>query len=147
MWYMPAAGGPLRDRQGRKECFMHTVRKPQALSYPRNLLLAGVLAAVAGGCETATGTGAAAGSALGAGIGALAGHCPGAALAGGLIGAGAGALGGAAVDASRERRAERAVAADVALRAPSLEDVSRMTHAAVPPNQIVEQIRTSGVVY
>jgi hypothetical protein len=70
---------------------MHTVSKLQAFRHPRNLLLAGLLAVAAGGCETATGTGAAAGGALGAGIGALAGHCPGAALAGGLIGAGAGA--------------------------------------------------------
>jgi hypothetical protein len=128
---------------------MHTVSKPQAFGCARSLLLVGLLTAVAGsgGCQTATGTGAAAGGALGAGIGALAGHCPGAALAGGLIGAGAGALTGAAVDAHRENKAERAAAADVAIRAPSLEDVVKMTQGAVPPGQIIEQIRTSGVVY
>jgi hypothetical protein len=68
-------------------------------------------------------------------------------VAGGLIGAGAGGLVGAGVDASREKKAERAAAAEVAIRAPSLEDVVKMTQAAVPANQIIDQIRTSGVVY
>ena len=68
-------------------------------------------------------------------------------LGGAGIGAGAGALGGAAVDAAREKKAERIAAADVALRAPSLEDVVKMTQSAVPANQIIDQIRTSGVVY
>jgi hypothetical protein len=126
---------------------MHTISKPQAFGCARNLLLVGLLTSLAGGCQTATGTGAAAGGALGAGIGALAGHCPGAALAGGLIGAGAGALGGAAVDAHREKKAERAAAATAAARAPSLEDVVQMTQSGVQTNLIIEQIRTSGVVY
>jgi hypothetical protein len=99
------------------------------------------------GCESAAGTGAAAGGLLGAGIGGLAGRCPGAALVGAGIGAGAGMLGGAAVDVAREKKAQRAAATGVALRAPSLEDVVKMTQAAVPTGQIVEQIRTSGVVY
>jgi hypothetical protein len=112
-------------------------------------VLAGLLLALtsAGGCQTATGTGAAAGAAIGTGVGALASRCPGGALVGGLIGAGAGALGGAVVDESRERRAARAAAADVAVRAPSLQEVVSMTQSAVPAGQIIEQIRTSGVVY
>jgi hypothetical protein len=127
---------------------MHTLSKPQAFGAARKLLCVGLLTAVAGGgCQTATGTGAAAGGALGAGIGALASHCPGGALVGGLIGAGAGALGGAAVDSARERKAERAAAYDAAVRAPSLEDVVKMTQAGVPAGTIIEQVRTSGVVY
>jgi hypothetical protein len=115
----------------------------------RALSVAGLLGLLgaSGGCESAAGTGAAAGGLLGAGIGGLAGRCPGAALVGGALGAGAGLLGGAAVDATREKRAERAAAAGVAIRAPSLEDVVKLTQSAVPPAQIVEQIRTSGVVY
>jgi len=128
---------------------MWNTSKSQASGYVRKLFLAGLLTSLAtgSGCQTATGTGAAAGGAIGAGVGALAGHCPGAALAGGLIGAGAGALTGAVVDGTRERRVQRAVATDVALRAPSLEEVVRMTQSAVPANQIANQIRTSGAVY
>jgi hypothetical protein len=128
---------------------MVPLHKPLAFARTRTLLLVGLCMSVAGvgGCQTASGTGAAAGGALGAGIGALAGHCPGAAVAGGLIGAGAGALAGAGVDAAREKKAERAAAADAALRAPSLEDVVKLTQSAVPPTQIIDQIRTSGVVY
>src|SRR5579871_643749 len=127
---------------------MYTFATPQLFANGWKLLGVGLLAALAGtGCQTATGTGAAAGGALGAGIGALASHCPGGALVGGLIGAGAGALGGAAVDTARERRAERAAAYDAAVRAPSLEDVVKMTQNGVPPTQIIEQVRTSGYVY
>jgi outer membrane lipoprotein SlyB len=129
---------------------MHSTRKSQAWGHARRLVLAGLMALLAAGsgCETAAGTGALGGSALGAGIGALASHgCPGAALAGAAIGAGAGAIGGAVVDGARDRRAQRAAAADVALRAPSLDEVVRMTQAAVPPAQIVNQVQTSGVVY
>ena len=56
-----------------------------------------------------------------------------------MIGAGTGALAGAGVDAVREKKAERAVAADVALRAPTLEQVVSMTQNAVPTAQIVNQ--------
>jgi hypothetical protein len=108
--------------------------------------LAAVL--LADGCETATGTGALAGGALGTGVGALVGRgCPGAAVAGGLIGAGAGAITGATVDASRERKAERAAATDAALRQPTPQDVVSMTQSGVPDGQIINQIRTSGAVY
>src|SRR6266852_4983693 len=82
------------------------------------LLALAAPALLGGGCQTAAGTGALAGGALGTGIGALAGgkHNGTAALAGGLIGAAAGGLTGAAVDAHNEKKAERAVAADRALR-------------------------------
>jgi hypothetical protein len=102
------------------------------------------------GCETAAGTGAAAGGLLGAGVGALAGRCPGAALAGAAIGAGAGTLTGAGVDVYREKKAQKAAqaaSAQAVANAPSLEDIVHMTQNAVPPQQIVEQIRTSGVMY
>ena len=127
---------------------MVVLRRPQAGSWVRTLSVVGLLGLLGvSGCESAAGTGAAAGGLLGAGIGGLAGRCPGAALAGGALGAGAGLVGGAVVDATREKRAERAAAAGVAVRAPSLDDVVKMTQSAVPPGQIVEQIRTSGVVY
>jgi hypothetical protein len=131
---------------------MRVLRKPQAFGWPKSLLLAGILMSltVTVGCETAAGTGAAAGGLVGAGVGGLLSHCPGGALLGGAIGAGAGTLAGAGVDIARDRKAQRnaqAAAAEVAARAPSLEDIVRMTQSAVPPEQIVEQIRTSGAVY
>jgi osmotically inducible lipoprotein OsmB len=127
---------------------MHTLSKTQAFGGARNLLLVGLATAVsASGCQTATGTGAGLGAAAGAGIGALAGHCPGAAVAGALLGTAVGGITGAAVDANRERKAENAAIANAAIRAPSLEDVVRMTQSAVPTGTIIEQIRTSGAVY
>lgn len=131
---------------------MIVLRKPQAFGWSKSLLLTGLLATAAcnGGCETAAGTGAAAGGLLGAGIGGLASHCPGGALAGGAIGAAAGMLTGAGVDIARDRKAQRnaqAAANEVAARAPSLDDIVSMTQNGVPPEQIVEQIRTSGAVY
>ena len=128
---------------------MVVLRKPQAFGCLRTLGVAGLLTALAasGGCETAAGTGAAAGGLLGAGIGGLAGHCPGAALAGGALGAGAGLVGGAIADGVQAKKAQRAAAADVAVRAPGLGDIVNMTQNAVPPAQIINQIRTSGVVY
>lgn len=126
--------------------------KPRALGCARVLFVAGLLTslAVSSGCQTAAGTGAAAGGLLGTGIGALAGHCPGAALAGGAIGAGAGLVGGAIADGVRAKKAQnayQAASADAVARAPSLEDIVNMTQSAVPAQQIVEQIRTSGVIY
>jgi hypothetical protein len=121
------------------------------LGWLRKYALGGTLASVvlASGCDTAAGTGALAGGALGTGIGALAGgrHSGTAALAGGLIGAAAGGLTGAAVDASKEKKAQENAAAQVAARAPSLEDLVRMTQQQIPDNQIIDQIRTSGAVY
>jgi hypothetical protein len=128
---------------------MVVLRKPQAFGCLRALFVASLLTSLAAssGCETAAGTGAATGGLLGAGIGGLVSHCPGGALLGGAIGAGAGTLAGAGVDIARDKKAQRAAAADVALRAPSLEDVVKMTQNAVPPNQIIDQIRSSNVVY
>jgi hypothetical protein len=126
--------------------------KPEALGYVRTLFVAGLLTslAISSGCETAAGTGAAAGGLIGTGVGALAGHGPGAALAGGALGAGAGLIGGAIADGVAAKKAQRAVqaaSAEAVARAPSLEDIVHMTQNAVPPEQIIEQIRTSGVVY
>jgi hypothetical protein len=131
---------------------MIVLRKSQAFGWSKRLLLAGVLAtlAVSGGCETAAGTGAAAGGLIGAGVGGLLSHCPGGALLGGAIGAGAGTLAGAGVDIARDKKAQRnaqAAANEAVARAPSLEDIVSMTQNGVPPQQIVEQIRTSGVAY
>src|SRR5262245_21659368 len=128
---------------------MQTAQAGRARGWARRVVLGGALASVlvAAGCETAAGTGAATGGALGAGAGALLGRCPGAAVAGGLIGAGVGGLSGAAVDASREKKAERAAAADAAMRQPSPQDVVSLTQSGVPDNQIINQIRTSGAVY
>jgi hypothetical protein len=128
---------------------MVVLRKPQAFGCLRTLGVAGLLTALAasGGCETGAGTGAAAGGLLGAGIGGLVGHCPGAALAGGALGAGAGLVGGAIADGVHAKKAQRAAATEVAIRAPTVEDIVSMTQNAVPPAQIVNQIRTSGVVY
>lgn len=131
---------------------MVVLRKPQAFGCVRGLFLAGLLTSLglSSGCETAAGTGAAAGGLVGAGVGGLLSRCPGGALLGAAIGAGAGTLAGAGVDVAREKKAERnaqAAAATAAARAPSLEEIVSMTQNAVPPGQIVEQIRTSGVVY
>jgi hypothetical protein len=130
---------------------MELVSKPRSFQRLRRYALGGTLASVmlTAGCDTAAGTGALAGGALGTGIGALAGgrHSGPAALAGGLIGAAAGGITGAAVDAHKEKKAEQAAAAQVAARAPSLEDVVRLTQSGVPDNEIINQIRTSGAAY
>jgi hypothetical protein len=142
---------------------MTVLRKPQALAYVRGLFLAGLLGSVSlsSGCQTSAGTGAAAGGLLGYGIGGLLSRCPGGALVGAAIGAGAGTLAGAGVDAARANNAQRNAQAAVAnaqaaatanaqaaaAAAPSLDDVVRMTQNAVPPAQIIEQIRACGVVY
>jgi hypothetical protein len=79
--------------------------------------------------------GAVAGGALGAGTGALVGRSPGAALVGGSLGAGAGLVEAAIA----EQRAES--------RAPSVEDIVRMTQTNVNEDSIVAEIRKAGVVY
>ncbi|HEY7329429.1 MAG TPA: hypothetical protein VH592_17450 [Gemmataceae bacterium] len=131
---------------------MLVLRKPKALDCVRTLFVAGLLTSlvIISGCDTAAGTGAAAGGLIGTGVGALAGHCPGAALAGGALGAGAGLVGGAIADGVATKKAQRAAqaaSAEAIARAPSLEDVVKMTQSAVPPEAIIEQVRTSGVVY
>ncbi len=131
---------------------MILVRKPQAFGWSKRLFFSAFVACMVtnAGCETAAGTGAAAGGLIGAGVGGLLSHCPGGALLGGAIGAGAGTLAGAGVDIARDKQAQRnaqAVANETAARAPSLDDIVNMTQNAVPWQQIVEQVRTSGVVY
>jgi hypothetical protein len=134
---------------------MKTARFPLAVEWlrkhARGLAVGGTLASMllATGCDTAAGTGALAGGALGTGIGALLGgrHAGTTAVAGGLIGAAAGGLGGAAIDANNQKKAEQAAEAQVAARAPSLEDLVRMTQSSLPDSQIIDQIRTSGGVY
>lgn len=130
---------------------MVTARKRLTLGWLRKYAVGGTLATVllATGCDTAAGTGALAGGALGTGIGALLGgrHSGTTALAGGLIGAAAGGLTGAAVDANNNKKAQQAAVAQVAARAPTYEDIVRMTQSGVPDNEIIDQIRTSGAVY
>lgn len=131
---------------------MVVLRKLQRLSRVRTLFVAGLLTsfAASSGCQSGAGTGAAAGGLLGAGIGALAGHRPGAALAGAALGAGAGLVGGAIADGIAMKKTQNAVqaaSAEAVARAPSLEEIVNMTQNSVPPQQIVEQIRTSGVIY
>ena len=127
-------------------------RKSRALGCIQMLFVAGLLTslAVSSGCQTPEGTGAAAGGLLGAGIGGLASRCPGGALLGAAIGAGAGTLAGAGVEAAQNRKAQRnaqAAAATAVANAPTLNDIVNMTQNAVPTPQIIEQIRTSGVIY
>ncbi len=129
---------------------MVVLRKPQAFGWVRTLSVAGLLTALAAsnGCQTATGTGAAAGGALGSGIGLLASRgCPGGALS---------EDSSAPVQAPSPARALMRHANGRSnaprqrmwrMRAPSLEDIVSLTQNAVPPSQIIEQIRTSGVVY
>jgi hypothetical protein len=131
---------------------MVVLRKPQAFGWPKTLLMTALLGCLAtsGGCETAAGTGAAAGGLIGAGVGGLLSHCPGGALLGGAIGAGAGTLAGAGVDIAHDKQAQRnaqAAANEAVARAPSLDDIVKMTQNAVPAQQIIEQIRTSRVIY
>jgi hypothetical protein len=130
---------------------MRNTHQPQAAGRTwRNWLLGLAAPALLGaGCQTAAGTGALAGGALGTGIGALAGgkHSGTAALAGGLIGAAAGGLTGAVVDANNAKKEEKAAAADTALRAPTVYDVVKMTQSGVPDGEIINQIRSTRVVY
>ncbi|HTU23293.1 MAG TPA: hypothetical protein VMG10_34985 [Gemmataceae bacterium] len=119
----------------------------------RLLLLAGMLMSLAAssGCQTAAGTGAATGATLGYGIAAVASNYnPAVTLMGAAFGTAAGLLGGTAVDAAKAKKAQNAAsaaAADAVAHAPSLQDVVNMTHNGVPPEQVVTQIRASGVVY
>jgi hypothetical protein len=130
---------------------MRITQQPQAASRKWRKWLLGLAAPalLGAGCQTAAGTGALAGGALGTGIGALAGgkNSGPAALAGGLIGAAAGGLTGAAIDANHAKKHEQAVAADTALRAPTVYDVVKMTQSGVPDSEIIGQIRTTGAVY
>jgi len=132
---------------------MVVLGKLSTLGHVRVLLVAGLLASLtlSSGCQTAAGTGAATGATLGYGIGALASNFnPGATLVGASFGTAAGILGATAVDAIKAKKAQRAAqaaATDAVAHAPTLEDIVYMTHNGVPPEQIIEHIRASGVVY
>ncbi|HTU91810.1 MAG TPA: hypothetical protein VMF69_17135 [Gemmataceae bacterium] len=131
---------------------MVVLRKLRALGSVRTLFVAGLLTsfAASSGCQTAAGTGAAAGAAAGYGAGALIGHNPFAALVGAAFGTVAGLAGGSAIDAMKAKKAQNAAnaaAADAVAHAPTLEEIVYMTQNAVPPQQIIEQIRSSGVIY
>ena len=126
--------------------------KLNMFGHVRTLFVAGLLTsfAASSGCQTAAGTGAATGATIGYGVGALVGHNPFAATVGAAFGTAAGLLGGTAVDVMKGKKAQRAAntaAADAVAHAPTLEDIVYMTQNAVPPAQIVEQIRASGVIY
>lgn len=132
---------------------MLILRISQAIGWGRALLLAGLLTCLAAGsgCQTAAGTGAATGATLGYGIAAAASNFnPAATLMGSAFGAAAGILGGTAVEALQAKKAKRtaeAAAADAVAHAPTLNDIIYMTHNAVPPEQIAEQVRASGAIY
>jgi hypothetical protein len=127
---------------------MQELHKQEAVGRVRKALLCGLLGTmvIASGCETAAGTGALAGGALGAGIGGIAGG-RGGALIGGALGAGTGLVAGSVVDQNKQRKQDQAVAAQVAARGPSLFDVADLTAHGVPEGEIINQIRSSGIVY
>ncbi|HKI37144.1 MAG TPA: glycine zipper domain-containing protein [Gemmataceae bacterium] len=103
------------------------------------------------GCATNTETGAL----TGAGAGAVGGALVGAALhrpaLGAAIGAGTGAVAGAAIGHAEDRKEERqqaqAVAWSVQSQRQGMTDIATMARQNVPDNIIVNQIRTSPVVY
>jgi hypothetical protein len=114
------------------------------------VLVALLLPALAGGCETLSPTenGALAGTAIGAGAGTLVGAAVGrpvlGAVAGGALGAGTGAIIGNGVERSERREAARAAAQAQAL---GLADIVTLTQQHLGDEVIINQIRTSGTVY
>jgi hypothetical protein len=121
-------------------------------------LLWGSVLAMCCGCSSMNNTetgalgGGAIGGLLGAGVGALA-HAP---IAGAAIGAATGALVGGAAGANEDRREQHAEAQTAAamaaaqqaqFRAPSYEDIVKMTRDGVPEANIIAQIRSSGAAY
>ena len=103
---------------------------------------------LAAGCQTNAGTGMLAGGALGA----LAGGAIGAAThhpeAGALIGAAAGAAGGGLIGAAVDNHQEKvAVQAAAQRRAMGVQDVVSLTHQGMSDDIIINEVRTSGVVF
>jgi hypothetical protein len=103
------------------------------------------------GCATNTETGALAGAGVGTVGGAIVGsalHAPG---LGALIGAGAGAATGAAIghaeDKKEAREQAQAIEASVQAQQKGMTDIATMSQQRVPENIIINQIRTSPVVY
>jgi hypothetical protein len=110
-----------------------------------------VPALLVAGCATNTETGALTGAGVGAVGGAIVGsalHAPG---IGAAIGAGAGALTGAAVGHAEDKREAReqaqAVADSIAVQQRGMSDIARMSLDKVPEDIIINQVRTSPIVY
>jgi hypothetical protein len=111
---------------------------------------------VACGCSSMNNTekGAVVGGGVGAGVGALAGaacHNPG---VGAAIGAGAGALTGAVVGHSMDKSEEKAkndaaaaVQAQQQAQQLGVADIAKMAQQHISDDVIIQQIRTSGVIY
>jgi outer membrane lipoprotein SlyB len=104
------------------------------------------------GCATQTETGALAGAGLGGLGGALIGSAVHAPVAGAAIGAAAGAVTGAAVGNAEDRKEARqqyatAVAAAAQAQSQGMSDIVQLTRQGTPDNIIINQIRTSPVVY
>jgi hypothetical protein len=132
---------------------MHSTN-PAQLARPWRKALSALLLAPAvflTGCATNTETGALAGG----GIGALTGAAIGSAVrrpgVGAAIGAGVGAVAGAAIgnaeDKKEARQQAQAVAASAQAQTQGLTDVATMTRNKVADEIIINQIRTSPVVY
>jgi len=103
------------------------------------------------GCATNTETGALTGAGVGGVGGAIVGsalHAPG---LGAVIGAGAGALTGAAIGHAEDKREAReqaqAVAASIQIQQQGMSDIARMTLNKVPEDIIINQVRTSPIIY
>jgi hypothetical protein len=128
---------------------MHKANKPQAVKWGGTAWLAAALAplVLTTGCETAAGTGALVGGGLGAVAGSLIGgprHSGAGALIGAAAGATAGGLTGAVVDNHEQKVAARQNAQAAAL---GIQDVANLARNGTPDDIIMNQIRTSGVVY
>jgi hypothetical protein len=139
---------------------MYTAQTPHITRSKGRALWAVALLPVAlllSGCQTAAGTGAALGGAGGAVLGnAVAKAAGGSRTAGTVIGGALGAITGAAVGDSKDQadaraaRAEanaQAVAAQSQAQALGLTDIAQLSQQGITDNVIINQIRTSGVVY
>jgi outer membrane protein with glycine zipper len=129
---------------------MHKTHKPQASWWKGKARLGALLAplVLATGCQTNAGTGMLAGGGLGAVAGGLIGaathHPEAGALIGAAAGATAGGLAGAAVDNHEQKVAIQQNAQRAAL---GIQDVATLTRNGTPDDIIMNQIRTSGVIY
>jgi uncharacterized membrane protein len=132
---------------------MHPAISTQVARLSRKLLSALLFAPAVflTGCASNTETGALAG----AGVGALTGAVIGSAVrrpgVGAAIGAGAGALTGAAIGNAEDKREARdqaqVVAASAQAQMQGLTDIAQMARKNVPEDIIINQIRTSPVIY
>jgi hypothetical protein len=132
---------------------MHSTNPTQAARPSRKLLSALLLAPALclTGCATNTETGALAGAGVGGVTGAVIGSAVRRPGVGAAIGAGVGALTGAAIGNAEDKREARqeaqAVAASAAAQTQGLTDIAQMARKGVPDDIIINQIRTSPVVY